>query len=332
MPRPAKFPVALLANSAALVLAIDADTSGYPAGCNAHIFPDGAFRADDGRPASITGGEVRDWQMDEAIAADLIALFEASGKPVLYDYEHNSLYGDSRAAGWIDKLVYVPGRGVYAHVEWTPQAAEAIAKKVYRYSSPYFFFDPKTGAVKQLISTALTNNPALGDLGAVGLRRNPVSSTDKEAENMADEKQVAALTSERDGLKTEVAALTNERDGLKGQVAALTAERDAQKAKLDALEKEKAEAALASEKAKHAELLAAALKDGRLVPAQKPWAEKQTLAALTEYLEATSPLVGLKRQADGQGDGGHGLTEDQLAMCSTMGVTPDQFKAAQAQA
>lgn len=147
---------------------------------------------------------------------------------------------------------------------------------------------------------------------------------------MADEKQVAALTSERDGLKTQVAALTTERDNLNTQVAALTAERDAQKTKLDAMEKEKAEAALASEKAKHAELLTAALSDGRLVPAQKPWAEKQSLAALTEYLEATSPLPITQKQAAGSGkDGNHGLDAVALAWCDKMGVTPEQYLAAQ---
>lgn len=326
MPRNTTLATAMLpANAAALVLALDADTSGYPAGCNAHIFPDGAFRADDGRPASITGGEVRDWQMNAAIAADLIGVFEANAKPILYDYEHNSLCGDSRAAGWIDKLVYVPGQGVYAHVEWTPKAAEDIAKKVYRYSSPYFYFDPKTGAVKQLISTALTNNPALGDLGAVGLKRTAdfSTATAKEAD-MADEKQVAALTAERDGLKTDVAALTSECNGLKTQVAALAAERDTLKAKADAAEQEKADAALASEKTKHAELLQAALTDGRLVPAQKAWAEKQPLAALTEYLEATNPLAFLKKQTDGK-DGGNGLTQEELDMCKRMGVSPEEF-------
>lgn len=324
MPRNTTLSTMLPSNAAALVLAIDVDTSSYPTGCNAHIFPDGAFRADDGRPASITGGEVRDWQMNAAIAADLIALFETNAKPILYDYEHNSLYGDSRAAGWIDKLEYVPGQGMYAHVGWTPKAAEDIAKKVYRYSSPFFYFDPKTGAVKQLISVALTNNPALGDLGAVGLKRNADFQTVKEAE-MADEKQVAALTSERDGLKTKLVALSAERDGLKTQMAALTTERDALKVKVDAVEKDQAEAALASEKAKHAELLQAALTDGRLVPAQKPWAEKQPLAALTEYLEATNPLAVLKKQVANNGGGDHGLNQDELAMCTRMGVSPEDF-------
>ncbi len=317
--------------AAALVLALNADTSGYPAGCNAHIFPDGAFHADDGRPASITGGEVLDWQMSAAIAADLIALFEAGGKLLLYDYEHNSLYGDSRAAGWIDKLVHVPGRGVYAHVEWTPKAAESIAKKEYCFSSPYFHFDPKTGAVRQLISVALTNNPALGDLGAVGLKRAAsfsTASTAKEAD-MADEKQVAALTVERDGLKTEVAALSAERDGLKAQVAALTAERDTLKTKVDAAEQEKTEAALAAEQKQKDDMIAAACSGDKplMTPAQAEPVRSLSVAELTKFIAALKPVSLTQRQADGR-EGGHGLTADELAACSRMGVSPEEFKKA----
>lgn len=326
MPRNTTHSVVLPANTAALVLALDADTSQYPFGCNAHVFPDGAFRADDGRPASITGGEVRDWQMSEAIAADLISLFEKSAKPILYDYEHNSLYGDSRAAGWIDRLVYVPGKGVYAHVEWTPKAAEDIAKKVYRYSSPYFYFDPKTGAVKQLISVALTNNPALGDLGAVGLRRTAVLPTPKEAD-MPDENQVAALTSERDGLKTQLAALTTERDRLNNQVAALATERDAQKTRLDALETEKTNAALAAEQKARDDLLTAACSGDKplMTPAQAEAVKTLSVAELTKFIDTLKPVPLTQRQGGGSDGGNHGLTQDELAMCSRMGVAPEDY-------
>lgn len=328
---------------AALVFSLDAGAEGYPEDCNAHITPDGAFRSDDGRPASMTGGALLDWQMNAEIAAALIADLAANGKPILYDYEHNSMWGDSRAAGWIVKLVYVAGRGLFGKVEWTPDAAESIAKKVYRYSSPLFYFDGATGAVTKLLSVALTNNPALGDLGAVDLVRRaalaalPIGALanqfitagslpgNQPGESMTPE-QLAALTAERDGLKTNVAALTAERDGLKTQVVALTAERDA-------LAAEKVQVALAAEKTKHGELLTAALTDGRLAPAQKAWAEKQSLAALTEFLDATKPLALLNKQSDGRENGGLGLSQEELAMCSKMGVTPEDFaKAKKAQA
>jgi len=320
-------------NVAALVIDLTASTEGYPEGCNAHITPDGYFRADDGRPRSMEGVEVDDWLMNAEIAAALIARLESSGKPILYDYEHNSLWGDSRAAGWIVKLVYVAGRGLFGRVEWTPDAAEEIAKKVYRYSSPLFYFDPKTGAVTELLSVALTNNPALGDLGAVDLVRRaalaalPLGALAnqfiKTGESDMTPEQLAALTAERDGLKTTVASLTAEVTGLKSQVVALTAERDG-------LVAEKAQAALVDEETEKAELIKAALsgEKPRLVPAQKAWAEKQPLAALKEYLDATGPVaLAAQQSAPPAGDGNHGLSQEELAMCSKMGVTAEQFAA-----
>jgi phage I-like protein len=327
-------------NIAALVIDLSASTEGYPEGCNAHITPDGAFRSDDGRPASMTGGTLLDWQMSAEIAAALIAKLESSGKPILYDYEHNSMWGDSRAAGWIVKLVYVAGRGLFGRVEWTPDAAEEIAKKVYRYSSPLFYFDPKTGAVTELLSVALTNNPALGDLGAVDLVRRAALAAlplgalanqfihsagglpgNQSGESDMTPEQLAALTAERDGLKTTLAALTVERDGLKTQVVALTAERDG-------LVAEKAQAALTAEKVEKDELIKAALSGDkpRLMPAQKEWAEKQPLASLKEYIATSAPLPLASLQAEvTAGDGNHGLSKDELAMCSKMGLTPEAF-------
>lgn len=342
-------PHSLNPSFAALAFALDSGEADYPSGCNAHIFPDGAFHADDGRPASMTGGELLDWQLNAEIAATLIAALGDGRKPILYDYEHRSLFGDSRAAGWIDRLVYVSGQGLFAHVSWVTDADRDIAKCVWRYSSPYFAFDPKTGAVTKLISVALTNNPALSDLGAVMLAYQAALSSAMPIGALANHflttagslpgsihggsdmsDVLAALTAERDGLKTQLAALTIERDAQVTKVAALTAECAALNAKVAAAEQEKAQAALTVEKAKHAELLQAALTDGRLVPAQKPWAEKQSLAALSEFLDASKPLPITQKQADGKSDVGHGLSLDELAMCSRMGVTPEDFKKAKA--
>lgn len=329
-------------NIAALVIDLAASSEGYPTGCNAHIFPDGAFRSDDGRPRSMDGVEVDDWQMNAEIAAGLIAALQV-GKPILYDYEHNSLYGDTRAAGWIVELVYVAGRGLFGRVEWTPRGTKEIADKEFRYSSPLFYFDPKTGAVTELLSVALTNNPALGDLGAVDLVRRaalaalPIGALANQfnaaggfpgnlpGESDMTPEQLAALSAERDGLKSTLATLTAERDGLKTQLAALTNERDG-------LVAEKAKAALAAEEAEKTDLLKAALSGDqpRLMPAQKAWAEKLPLAALKEYLDATAPLPLNQQQSDlAAGDGKGGLTKDELAMCSRMGVTPEQYVATQ---
>lgn len=323
-----------LARIAALVIDLQAKQD-YPEGCNAHIFPDGKFRSDDGRPARDTEGKVQDWVMDAAIAADLIAQLEKSGKPILYDYEHRSLWGDSEAAGWITKLVYVAGKGMYAYVEWVADAAEAISGKKYRYSSPCFYYDD-AGRVVKLHSVALTNNPALGDLGAVALARQAALSGlpigglaalflnatggipgNPSGDHEMTPEQIAALTSERDTLKTNVATLTAERDTANTALAALRKQVDDDKA--------------AADEAKKKALIKAALsnKEKPLMPAQKEYAESLDLAGLTKYLETLHPLAMLGKQVDGKAGGGDVLTEEQLAWCSKMGVTPEQYKEAQ---
>ncbi|ALF87437.1 MULTISPECIES: phage protease [Ralstonia solanacearum species complex] len=295
----------------------------------AHLLPLGPFRATDGRPFDCAA-----WQLDAAIAARVIALAEQQKNDILVDYDHQSLNKERNgqradAAGWIPRtLEWREGKGLYAtNIAWVGDAAQLIAQKKYRYISTVFFYSPVTGEVLEILSVALTNTPALDGLEAVAaLARKQFNF--REGEFDMSQQEIAALTTERDGLKSQLAALTTERDGLKTNVAALTAERDTLKAKVEGIEKEEAEAALAAERKQHGDLLKAALTDGRLTPAQKPWAEKQSLAALTEYLDASKPLAILDKQADGKSEGAHGLTHEELAMCKKMGVTPEQYVAA----
>lgn len=300
----------------------------------AHLLPVGPFRSSDVRPVECAA-----WQLDAQIAAKVIARAAAKKTDLAIVYEHQDLYSKTNgqkvpAAGWCpNTLEWREGKGLYAtNVAWTGEAQREIASKQYRYISSLFYYDATTGEVLEIVSVALTNTPGIDGLDALAaLARAAMShelpnTTTKGDKEMPDEKQLAALTAERDGLSIKVAALTADLDKSKTQVAALTAERDALKTKVDAVEAEKAAAALAADKLKHSELLQAALTDGRLVPAQKGWAEKQNLAVLTEYLDATNPVAMLTKQIDGKGAAGnHGLSEVELAACAKMGVTPEEF-------
>lgn len=305
----------------------------------AHLLPVGPFRSSDVRPVECAA-----WQLDARIAARVIALAASKKTDLAIVYEHQDLHSKTNgqkvlAAGWCPNTLEWrdpsagSGRtgGLYAtNITWTADARREIAAKQYRYISSLFYYDADTGEVLEIVSVALTNTPGIDGLDALAAlaraTHEPATTTNKGDDEMPDDKQLAALTAERDGLNTKVAALAADLDKSAKQVAALTAERDALAAKVAATDKEKAEAALAADKAKHAELLQAALTDGRLVPAQKGWAEKQSLAALTEYLDATKPLALLAKQADGKGAAGnHGLNDVELAACTKMGVTPEEF-------
>lgn len=217
------------------------------------------------------------------------------------------------------------GKGLYAvDVAWTEAAKGYIQKKEYRYISTVFFYYERTGEVIEVASVALTNTPALDgldslDMAALSKRFNSLPTP--ENNDMA----IAALTAERDGLKTQIATLTTERDNLNTKVAALTTERDTLKSRVDAFDQEKAEAALALEKEKHADLLKAALASGRLIPAQKDWAEKQSLASLTEFLDGTAPLPLTQKQTEGKEVSTVALTAEERDMCVKMGVDQEEF-------
>ncbi len=265
----------------------------------AHLLPLGPFRSTDTRPRDCAA-----WQLDAAIAARVIGRAAAQKNDFLIDYEHQSLNSQyngqpAPAAGWFGALEWRDGSGLWAvGVDWTSDGKERIAEKEYRYISAVFTYYTETGEVLEIISVALTNTPGIDGLDPLTQRAamtrstffNP-PSTSKD-HDMDKDQQIVALTSERDAAQTALTALKTEQD-----------------------------------KAKHAELLTAALTGGRLAPAQKAWAEKQSLAALTEYLDATAPLVKQGRQASGD-DGGHGLTDVEAAICTRMGVTLEAYIAA----
>lgn len=155
-------------------VALSVSESALPEGMNAQLFPDGSFAARDGRPATMTDGALTAWRMDADIAAAVTAKAQARETPLPVDYEHQLLLAKTNgqaapASGWVQAVSYVPGRGLFASVSWTAKARQHISADEYRYISPVFRFDQATGAVLEILSVALTNNPALDGMDAVAL-------------------------------------------------------------------------------------------------------------------------------------------------------------------
>lgn len=107
------------------------------------------------------------------------ALIEATrgyaGKThLVVDYDHQHHFGvkpgvaaQAPAAGWIDPAsLRVEDDGIWADVEWTAAAAEKLRAREYRYVSPLFAFDQKSGAVLAILNASLTNVPAIEALAA----------------------------------------------------------------------------------------------------------------------------------------------------------------------
>jgi phage I-like protein len=298
-------------------VALSVSEPALPQGMNAQLFPDGSFAARDGRPATTTDGALTAWRMDEGIAAALTAKVAARETPLPVDYEHQLILAKQNgkpapASGWIASVSYVPGRGLFAAVSWTAKAREHISADEYRYISPVFRFDKDTGAVLEILSVALTNNPALDGMDAVALAALSASaaatpmkedSMDELLERLrwllnlpitADKDEIIA---QLDKLKAQLAsgdaaaasvdllALLKAKDE---SIAALTAQVEkpdpAKFAPVDALaalqqanaelKAQVAQLSSGAQASKVDALVQAALADGRLTPGLEPWARE----------------------------------------------------------
>lgn len=132
------------------------------------LIPAGEFRANDGRPRDTST-----WRMDRAAAEQVIQKVSTRQRPVLVDYEHQTLESAKNglpapAAGWIQRLEWREGEGLYAlDTEWTEKARAFLKSKEYRYISPVFTYSKHTGEIFDLLHVALTNVPALSQLPAM---------------------------------------------------------------------------------------------------------------------------------------------------------------------
>lgn len=84
-----------------------------------------------------------------------------------------------------------------------------------------------------------------------------------------------------------------------------------------------------------------ALADGRLQPTMEPWARElgQTnMAALTSYLATAQPIAALTgtqtqgKQPENTTKGAHGLDASEVAVCTAMGINPEDFAKSKAAA
>ncbi len=352
-PSPALLPGLLLG---ALVQRLPLSGAALPEGCNAHLLPSGRFASRDGRPGNSKGSKVKDWFLDAESAAELIAAVKARQTPIVIDYEHQSLAGNAPAggapaAGWIEDLAYVEGRGLFARVAWTERAAGYIAADEYRYISPAFFFDHTTGKITRLVNAALTNTPALDGLDPVAAADllgggDHYAAAPQSTEETRMDKTMLALLCALLGLKADTAE-AEVKTALEAACKALPAEATTLTALVKLASKPAAPAAppadpdpakyvpvetvtkmqeqltalsaqlQASAEAETGKQIDAALADGRLAKPLADWARglgKSDPKALAAFLSAQKPVEAFK----GTQTGGNPPADDKgLAALST---------------
>ncbi len=337
------------------------------------LFPAGEFRAVDGRPEEcdhwVMNAEIAQRLIDAANA-------KLTPYVIDYEHQTLRAIKNGQpapAAGWFKKLEWRGNDGLFAvDVEWTDAAAEMILAGEYRFISPVFNYS-KSGHVLQILHAALTNTPALDDMDEVMLAAAsvlainstsegnagmdelleqlrwmlnlPLSTTQEEV--MAELMKLIKRLSNDEGTAAASVNLLQILDQHDTQIAALTAQvttPDPVKwVSVDVMHQAVSEAvtqaqanmaALASQQCDG--LITAALSDGRLLPAQKIWAESLAkanpdslksfldkapkIAALTQTQTGGSPPAGSPPAVREEDDG-----EVDMAICSLLGTDPKQI-------
>ncbi|GAB1661741.1 phage protease [Mannheimia haemolytica] len=316
------------------------------------LFPFGWFEAQDGRGGRWYVGDENGYALADDINNTAIDL--------MIDYEHQTLYiaengKGNPAAGWITKAEYISGEGLFADVKWTPQATQEIKDGVYRYLSPLFLTDG-SGMVIKVLNAALTNRPALHNLQEVVAMSSqfakfltPEEENPKMKElliklfalsaNATDEQITEKLTALEKAKGDSPVALSDVYTELakeKSQVVALSAkvnhpdpakfvalsDLQAVQTELNGLKQQ------INDKERDA-LIKTALSDGRLLPAQKAWAEslgKQNLVALSDFLKTVTPNPALAGTQSGGEDPNKGaekvaLSAAEIAAAKSLGLS-----------
>lgn len=308
---------------------------------------------------NATGDGRRYLVEDQAHAAAICAASPARPKPIDYDHAIDLAAKEGRpapAAGWISGLI-AKADGIWAKVDWTERGGKSVGSKEYRFISPAFGHDKATGKVTAIFRAALTNNPAL-DLPALA-HLNPKTETLMTKEQMEALATALGLKADADatalcaaaeiagtahktllavaakaGLKAETKAADIETalcaivDGaaadkkqlgvLGGQVLELNAQLiQAQSNNTQLTAEQQVDLAIASGK------VAPAMRDAAVaLCANNPDGFKAFVEKAPKIVTATATVPAAKPN---NGSGNGGLDAIDLALCSNLGIDPEEY-------
>ena len=150
----------------------------------------------------------RDGRRFAVDGATLTAAFAADAIDLPVDISHatdvKAPKGErADAMGWV-KALKIEGAALLGRVEWTPEGAQLIAEKKYRYTSPSFWHDADRRATG-LRAVSLVNSPALGNQPALAAaqpdQENPMKTIATALGLREDANETACLAALNDKLQ-----------------------------------------------------------------------------------------------------------------------------------
>ncbi|MEF2968350.1 phage protease [Paenibacillus sp. M1] len=302
-----------------------------------------------------------DFIVDQESFQEIQRKFRERALDIVVDYEHQTLEDvQAPAGGWIKDLI-LQDDAIAAKVEWTPKAQEYLRNKEYRYLSPVVLVRKSDTKAIVLHSVALTNTPAIDGMfpivnslnfkldeggrnemdflkklaALLGLGEDAteeqilqkISEVLKSAEKPKEDKEQKAdnelvanktimdLLGVAETAKTEdVAAAIMSLKNPSGFVPA--SEFQALKARLDKKDSD--------------ELVTKALKDGKISPAQKEWAETYALKdpeGFKKFMEKAPQTVPIGELTIDSGKEQPAATDEAtLAVCKQLGVSKEDIE------
>ena len=295
-----------------------------------HILPAGKFQPRDGRGP---------WKNSNPQALIKRTREYHGTANMVIDYDHQTMFsatagvgGTAPAAGWITALE-ARKDGIWAHVEWTEAAASALAKREYRYLSPVI---PtlKNGEVWIIQSVGLTNTPAL-NLTAVASTEKPNMDTSNMDEQLAALRALLGLDSGAtiEDIADRVKIILGEAaNSATPDPAKYVPIGDFQRVIAEGNKLRRGITRTAAEAHVGAQISA-----GRLLPFLRDWAVELCTSnkpAFDDFMDGLGPAVShiiepqlgaITRRVGAESK----LSATELAVCSQMGLTEEQFIKAQ---
>lgn len=300
-----------------------------------------AYLADPAAAASKTGPEwikvtprgkftARDGRVFDVDPELLAARFAADGVDLPVDVDHatvkKAMFGESApAVGWISKLE-ARADGLYGKVEWLDEGLKVLAARTHRYVSPTLKHDD-SGKAYWLHSAALVAAPAasMPAVASADLSKTPSASQEPQmlkaialalglTEDASEQSCLSALTSLKSRIDPAIHA-----EALK-QVTTLSAE-------LETIRK-------GEHQAKVDTLIEGALKDKKIVPAQRDHyaalcATPEGLTQVTALLgTVTSVLAASNLDEKRPGDQVATLSAEDRDIMKQLGLSEDEYRKA----
>jgi phage I-like protein len=283
------------------------------------LLPAGAIRGRDGRMFLN--------DQADAVAAD----FAAGNIELPIDIEHATELKAPKgepapAQGWIKRLTALNGE-LIADVEWTNDGAGLIRSKAYRYLSPAFLHRKDNGRITRLLSVGLTNKPNL-ELPALN---SATKETGMDRAAIAAALGIASTATDADVI-TAINSLRTSIDRPDPTKFVPKADLDAALNRATTAEQKLADQDKQANAARAIALVDQGVKDGKIAPASKDHylalcrqdGGYAQVEALLKTLPKLTDASGLDRRPPDQPAGT--LTAEQVAICSQLGISEDDYK------